>query len=139
MRPPSADCGCGGWSREGKFFLRDFFVSDKANIRASETKNVGAFDKCDENVTTKYLREQVREAVGTPAKQNIVKRLNFCMWTEQAERWIDMAIWEEGSHVVDAAQLKDRKCLGGLADPFYVKAIRIAVVIHGLGANTPKK
>ena len=32
--------GCGGWSRERKFFLRDFFVSDKANIRASETKNV---------------------------------------------------------------------------------------------------
>lgn len=93
----------------------------------------------DENVTREYLREQVREAVGTPAKQNIVKRLNFCMWTEQAERWIDMAIWEEGSHVVDAAQLKDRKCLGGLADPFYVKAIRIAVVTHGLGANTPKK
>jgi hypothetical protein len=74
-----------------------------------------------ENVTTKYLGEQVWAAVGMPAKQNIVKRNNFCMWTEQAERWIDMAIWDEGSHVVDAAQLKGRKCLGGLADPFYVR------------------
>jgi phage terminase large subunit-like protein len=68
----------------------------------------------DVSVTRKYLREQVREAVGMPAKQNIVKRLNFCMWTEQAERWIDMAIWDEGAHVVDAAQLKGRKCFGGL-------------------------
>jgi hypothetical protein len=50
------------------------------------------------------------------------------MWTEQAERWIDMAIWDEGSHVVDAAHLKGRKCLAGPA-----------VLTHGLGANTPKK
>ena len=28
----------------------------------------------------RYLREQVNEAVGMPAKQDIVKRLNFCIW-----------------------------------------------------------
>jgi phage terminase large subunit-like protein len=46
------------------------------------------------SVTHKYLEEQVREAQNMPAQQNIVKRLNFCIWTEQIERWLDMARWD---------------------------------------------
>lgn len=46
------------------------------------------------SVTQRYLEEQVREAQAMPAQQNIVKRLNFCIWTEQAERWIDMSQWD---------------------------------------------
>lgn len=46
------------------------------------------------SITEKYLREQVAEAVDMPSKQNIVKRLNFCIWTEQAERWLDMEKWD---------------------------------------------
>jgi hypothetical protein len=38
-----------------------------------------------------YLREQVTEAVEMPSKENIVRRPNFCQWTEQAIRWIPMA------------------------------------------------
>lgn len=41
-----------------------------------------------------YLREQVQDALTMPSKQNIVKRLNFCVWTEQQERWLDMAKWD---------------------------------------------
>lgn len=37
-----------------------------------------------------YLREQVREAVGMPSKEGIVKRLNFCVWTQQHTVWIPM-------------------------------------------------
>ena len=37
----------------------------------------------DVSITRKYLREQVRQAVGMPAKQAIVRRLNFCEWTER--------------------------------------------------------
>ena len=48
----------------------------------------------DVSITRKYLREQVTEAQGMPSKQNIVKRLNFCIWTEQNERWIDMTRWD---------------------------------------------
>lgn len=42
----------------------------------------------------KYLAEQVKEAQGMPAKENIVRRLNFCEWTEQSERWLDMSLWD---------------------------------------------
>lgn len=66
------------------------------------------------SITHKYLREQVREAVGMPAKQNVVKRLNFCVWTEQAERWLDMNLWDTGRSPVDVAALRGRRCYAGL-------------------------
>ena len=60
------------------------------------------------SVTLKYLREQVQEAIGMPSKQNLVRRLNFCEWTEQNERWIDMALWDTGSTPIDIAALRGR-------------------------------
>lgn len=65
-------------------------------------------------ITEKYLAEQVREAEGMPSKQNIVRRLNFCEWTEQSERAIDMALWDAGAEPINAAELKGRACFGGL-------------------------
>src|SRR3546814_4065109 len=41
----------------------------------------------------KYLREQVTEARGMPAKESLVKRLNFCIWTEGTSPWISPEIW----------------------------------------------
>lgn len=40
-----------------------------------------------------YLRDQVREAQGMPSKEGIVKRLNFCIWTQQHTVWIPMDRW----------------------------------------------
>lgn len=62
----------------------------------------------------KYLREQVREAVGMPANENIVKRLNFCCWTEQADRVIPMNQWDACRKAVDHEWLKGRPCFVGL-------------------------
>jgi phage terminase large subunit-like protein len=79
------------------------------------------------SVTLKYLREQVAEAVEMPAKQSIVRRLNFCAWTEGAVRAIDMDQWNRGgpssstpAALVEAgidemaASLRGRECRGGL-------------------------
>jgi phage terminase large subunit-like protein len=61
-----------------------------------------------------YLREQVQEAVGMPSKENIVRRLNFCEWTEQAERWLDMQAWEACGGKVDIDALRGRPCMAAL-------------------------
>jgi phage terminase large subunit-like protein len=53
-----------------------------------------------------YLREQVTEAKGMPSKQNIVRRLNFCEWTEQANRWLDMPVWDENAGTVPAGRMR---------------------------------
>jgi phage terminase large subunit-like protein len=66
------------------------------------------------SVTWKYLREQVREAVGMPGKQNIVLRLNFCVWTSQDTRFLSMALWDECNAPVDLASLKGRTCYAAL-------------------------
>lgn len=65
-------------------------------------------------ITEKYLREQVREAKGMPTKRNIVLRLNFCMWTEQATRWLPLEAWDEVTEPVTPEGLIGRECFGGL-------------------------
>ena len=92
---PSDDCKkCDDW--------RDEKVWPKAN------------PNLDVSIPRLYLRELVREAVGMPAKQNIVKRLNFCQWTEQEERWFDLDLWDAGAADIDFDALKGRICFGGL-------------------------
>jgi len=65
-------------------------------------------------VTHDYLRKQVREAKGMPAKRNIVLRLNFCRWTEQDTVFIPDKIWMGSGGAIDQAALKGRECFGGL-------------------------
>ena len=66
------------------------------------------------SIPLKYLREQVAEAKGMPSKQNTVLRLNFCIWTEQATRWLDMTQWMQCAGQVDERALEGRMCYGGL-------------------------
>jgi phage terminase large subunit-like protein len=66
------------------------------------------------SITVKYLEEQVREALGMPIKQNIVKRLNFCVWTEQAERWMPVELWDSRAAHYSEADLLKLDCFGGL-------------------------
>jgi phage terminase large subunit-like protein len=62
-----------------------------------------------------YLREQVTEAINRPGKENIVRRLNFCQWTEQSVRWLSMTQWDECNHgPINPISLKGRPCYGGL-------------------------
>lgn len=56
------------------------------------------------SITARYLRGQVREAEGMPIKANIVRRLNFCEWTQQSDGAIDAARWALGDGEVDRTQ-----------------------------------
>lgn len=62
----------------------------------------------------KYLREQVTAARGMPSKENVVRRLNFCEWTEAEEVWISRRIWDRCEIEFDLEQLRGRPCYGGL-------------------------
>jgi phage terminase large subunit-like protein len=62
-----------------------------------------------------YLREQVEEALAMPSKENIVKRLNFSLWTSASVRWLPSDAWAAcGDLRVTAAALRGRPCIGGL-------------------------
>jgi phage terminase large subunit-like protein len=49
----------------------------------------------------KYLQEQVQEALAMPAKENLVRRLNFCQWTQSEERAISPDSWKQCSWAPD--------------------------------------
>lgn len=42
-----------------------------------------------------FFKEQVRQAVEQPSKENSFKRLHLNIWTEQDIRWIPMKHWDE--------------------------------------------
>ncbi len=46
------------------------------------------------SISLRYLREQVAEALGMPARQSVVQRLNFCVWTSASAGAIDLARWD---------------------------------------------
>lgn len=95
-RAAVATCSaCDRWDVEGPHWL-------KAN------PNLGV------SLTWQYLREQVEEAKGMPTKQNIVRRLNFCEWTEAESRWIDKDAWSACGTLVDPVALQGKPCYGGL-------------------------
>lgn len=74
--------------------------------------NLGISVKLDDLVMKCERAKQV------PGQQNAFKRLHLDVWTEQAERWLSIEVWNESAGDVDAhelrKQLKGGRCFGGL-------------------------
>lgn len=62
----------------------------------------------------RYLREQVLAARGLPAKEAVVKRLNFCVWTAAENPWISGDVWLGAAERVPMRMLRNRPCVAGL-------------------------
>jgi len=62
----------------------------------------------------KYLREQVQSARGLPAQESVVRRLNFCEWTQAESPWISWDVWSQAAERVPMRLLRDRPCVAGL-------------------------
>ena len=60
------------------------------------------------------MRAACQRAQAIPAQENTFRRLYLNQWTEQSERWIDMAAWDASAGVVDLADLRGRACYLGL-------------------------
>lgn len=62
----------------------------------------------------KYIRKMVDDARALPSREAIVRRLNFCEWTEAVNPWISADIWMRAKHNYDWRALKGRRAYGGL-------------------------
>lgn len=62
----------------------------------------------------KYLRELVTQARGMPSSVAVVLRLNFCVWTDAVNPWIDQDRWESAEQDVDLDELQGLPCYLGL-------------------------
>lgn len=64
---------------------------------------------------TRYLREQVAQARAMPARESIVRRLNFCQWVDAENPAIPRHVWEGAEdRDFDPSLLRGRRCWGGL-------------------------
>lgn len=53
-------------------------------------------------ITEQYLRDQVRDALQVPGRENVVRRLNFCEWTDADEGWMTRQAWVKNEeHLTD--------------------------------------
>ena len=66
------------------------------------------------SIQPKYLQEQVTEAVQIPAKENIVARLNFCVWTDASTRAISTEDWLACGREFTIKDLEGQDCFAGL-------------------------
>lgn len=66
------------------------------------------------SITTKYLQEQVKEALAMPSKQGIVRRLNFCEWTESHSPWISRPVWDACLADLELGDYEGEECHAGL-------------------------
>jgi len=60
------------------------------------------------------FEEECARAVKIPGKQNAFRRLRLNQWTEQANRWLDIADWDACPVVSDLEQYVGAACYAGL-------------------------
>jgi phage terminase large subunit-like protein len=101
-------CGLDPEIRDGDIVVREADDWHDETVWLKANPNLGV------SVTLKYLREQVQEAIGMPSKEAIVRRLNFCEWTQAHTVWITDKKWMLCAEPVDAQALLGRECYGGL-------------------------
>ena len=70
-----------------------------------------------------YLREQVEDARGMPAKESLVRRLNFCQWVDAENPWISGDIWMACEKDISIEQLRVKPALA-------VWIYRVNVTLH---------
>jgi phage terminase large subunit-like protein len=60
------------------------------------------------------LARKAEKAIALPGAQNAFRRMRLNEWTEQAERWIDLAAWDACDGPISLELLRGRRCFGGL-------------------------
>jgi len=66
------------------------------------------------SIHREYLQDQVSAAKNIPAETNTVLRLNFCVWTNQQTRAIDMVKWLACGPMPAESELLGKRCFGAL-------------------------
>ena len=60
------------------------------------------------------LRQECQQAILIPGQQNPFKRLRLNIWTEQADRWLDIDSWDRCQQDFTESDLEGQACWAGL-------------------------
>ena len=78
------------------------------NVWAKANPNLGV------SVMADYLERQCKKAVHSPSFENTFRRLHLNQWTEQANRWLKMQLWDRCLQAYEAIDLHGLTCYAGL-------------------------
>ncbi|MGV3679682.1 MAG: terminase large subunit [Acidovorax sp.] len=92
----------------------DPFVDEGCWPKVNPSLDYLAHGQTDGIPGRRYLREQVNQARGAPSQEAIVKRLNFCKWTEAESPWISWEVWGQASGRLPPRALRGRPAVAGL-------------------------
>lgn len=95
-------------------FLPVIFAADEKDDWTDPATHKKANPSYGITVKADYLVAECERAKMSPAYQNTFRRLHLDQWTEQADRWIDMTLWDANNTVPDLAALKGQPCYAGL-------------------------
>lgn len=109
-----ADRVLNGYVSDDRLFLYVCSVDEGEDPLTDESCWIKTNPMLGVTITLEYLRRQVENARNIPSELNTVLRLNFCVWTNQRERAIDMAQWDRCQAVVSDDELADAPCYGAL-------------------------
>lgn len=103
----------------------DPFKSEECWVKANPSLGI--------TIPLSYLRGQVKEARGMPAKESTVRRLNFCEWVDAGEPWISSAIWRGAASDRKTEEFYGRTVYAGLdmASTQDITALVLAVEPEG--------
>lgn len=66
-------------------------------------------------IQPKYLQDQIDKALSMPSEYNLIRRLNFCIWTQTHQVWISSDRWDACRvEAVATANPEGRPCTAGL-------------------------
>lgn len=105
---------CAGVLEDDSFFAYVCALDEDDDPLADESCWPKANPSLGYTFTEKYLREQVTQARGMPSKEAVVRRLNFCEWTDAEAPWIDRDLWDAAEADIDLDSLRGLPCYLGL-------------------------
>lgn len=85
---------CAGLLEDDAFFAYVCALDDGDDPMKDESCWPKANPSLGRTFQPKYLRELVTQARGMPSSEAVVRRLNFCEWTDAETPWIDRDLWE---------------------------------------------
>lgn len=84
-----------------------------------------------------YLRQQVVEARNLPGKQALVRRLNFCQWTQADSPWLSPTIWVPAGQEYTLEQFRGRRAYAGLDLSSTTDLTALSLAIEPESADEP--
>jgi phage terminase large subunit-like protein len=87
------------------------------------------------SIHPEFVREQVAEAKGMPSKENFVRRLHFCQWTDAADSWIPKSDWDAVETQLRLEDYRGEECFAGL-DLSYTRDLSALALLFPTGNDT---